>query len=143
KGYYCMADYKMRIEAEYEAIDKTLSYLPNKSLSQLSDLELAGVAALIHNFYNGIENIIKQTFQAKSLNIPTGASWHQNLLLIAVKENIISAQLTDELKEYLAFRHFFTHAYAIDLQYQRIEPLVVKTIKIFKIFKTEINKLNI
>ena len=138
-----MADYKMRIEAEYEAIDKTLSYLPNKPLSQLSDLELAGVAALIHNFYNGIENIIKQIFQAKSLNIPTGASWHQNLLLIAVKENIISAQLTDELKEYLAFRHFFTHAYAIDLQYQRIEPLVVKTIKIFKIFKTEINKLNI
>ena len=31
-----MADYKMHIEAEYEAIEKTLSSLPDKSLYQLS-----------------------------------------------------------------------------------------------------------
>jgi len=37
-----MAKYKDRIEAEYEAIEKTLSLLPNKSVSQLSQLELAG-----------------------------------------------------------------------------------------------------
>ncbi len=138
-----MADYKMHIEAEYETIEKILSSLPDKPLSQLSELELAGVATLIHSFYNGIENMIKQTFQAKSLHIPTGASWHQNLLLTAVKESIISAQLADELKEYLAFRHFFTHAYAVDLQYQRIEPLVAKTLKIFENFKTEIDEIDI
>ena len=72
-----MASFKDRIEAEYEAIENTLSLLPNKPISQLSKLELAGLATLIQNFYNGIENILNQVFQLKSIIISTGASWHQ------------------------------------------------------------------
>ncbi len=37
-----MAEYKERIEAEYEAIETTLVTLPKKPLSQLSELELGG-----------------------------------------------------------------------------------------------------
>ena len=39
----CMGDYLLRIEAEYEAIDKVLSSIPEGgSLFGLSELELAG-----------------------------------------------------------------------------------------------------
>lgn len=134
-----MADCKARIDAEYEAIEKILYSLPpSENLSQISELELAGVAALLHNFYNGIENIIKQIFQSSNINIPQGPSWHQDLLLTAAANHIISQLLVDDLKRFLAFRHFFSHAYALDLYPQRMEPLVADAAIIFKKLKKEI-----
>jgi uncharacterized protein YutE (UPF0331/DUF86 family) len=136
-----MGDYKEHIEAEYEAIEQILLALPpHKDLSRISQLELAGVAALLHNFYNGIENILKQLLQAKNIIIPQSASWHQNLLISAINENIISENLANELKRFLAFRHFFSHAYALDLYPDRIQPLVSDTNSIFMRLKNEIAK---
>lgn len=136
-----MADYKAKIEAEYEAIEKTLTSLPESSLPELSKLELAGAAALLHNFYNGVENVLKQVFQLKNLQIPQGASWHSDLLITATKENIISESLANELKQFLAFRHFFSHAYILDLDPDRIEPLAVDINDIFNKFKSEIDNV--
>ena len=136
-----MPDYRLRIEAEYEAIENTLSALPDRPLSTLSQLEIAGVAALLQNFYNGIENIIKQVFQEKSFPIPQGESWHRDLLLAAAEKNIMSDLLLNNLKQYLAFRHYFSHAYALELFPERMEPLVKDAVALFNEFKQQIDKI--
>ena len=135
-----MPDYRLRIEAEYEAIETSVSALPSMPLSTLSILELAGVGALLHNFYNGIENILKQAFQSRSLPIPQGESWHRDLLLTAAEKGILSAGVLDDLKRYLAFRHFFGHGYALNLPPEPMEPLVRDAESVFKKFKDEIEK---
>ena len=49
-----------KINAELENIDEVFKEIPShEKLPYLSTLELAGAAALLHNFYNGIENILR------------------------------------------------------------------------------------
>jgi len=133
-----MPDYRLRIEAEYEAMESALSALPELPLSKLSRLEIAGVAAMLNNFYNGIENVLKQVFRAKSIPIPEGESWHRDLLIVAAEKEILSNRLLDDLKPYLAFRHFFSHGYALNLVPERMEPLVGHAESVFSKFKSEI-----
>lgn len=136
-----MAKVRERVEAEFENIERVVAALPGSSLlSDLSSLELAGVATHIHNFYNGIENILKQIVIASGEKLPQGASWHQDLLAKAVSDNIISDSTAKELKRYLAFRHFFSHAYSFDLDKERIIPLVEGIQKTMSSFRRDINR---
>ena len=78
---------------------------------------------------------------AKGINIPEGQSWHRDLLLKAIENKIISKSLGDDLKRFLAFRHFFSHAYSLDLLPEKMEPLVADARKIFAKLRKEIGKL--
>lgn len=120
-----MGPLRGRVEAELENVERALAALPiGQPCSQLSTLELAGVAALLHSFYNGIENILKQTVIAQGSDLPQGDSWHRELIDLAVSTELIGQPTADALRPYLAFRHFFVHAYAVDLQPKRVQPLV-------------------
>ena len=52
-----MADYREYIDAEYEAIEKTLSSLPAKPLSELSQL-ISGASKVFKNFKTEIDKTL-------------------------------------------------------------------------------------
>jgi len=136
-----MVSLSQKIQVELENIDTIFVQMPPYlNLPQLSPLELAGVAALLHNFYNGIENILKQILLFKKIILVESQSWHKDLLERATTEGIISEDCKSQMGQYLAFRHFFSHAYALDLYPEKMEPLVENSQKLFSIFKNEINK---
>jgi uncharacterized protein YutE (UPF0331/DUF86 family) len=136
-----MADLGERIAAELENIDSVLAIIPPAdALPDLSELELASVAALVHSFYNGVENIVKQLVQARGIALPMGESWHKELIQTAAEAGILSDATSQGVREYLAFRHFFAHAYAFDLDPERLEPLVANLASVEEQFRADLGR---
>ena len=111
-----------------ELIDKTLVLIELVELKKPDFIELNAIGSVLHSFYNGIENI----FVLVNKNIDempiSGDKWHKQLL-DSMTENILSRAAVipestrDILIEYLAFRHFYRHAYGNTLQWDRMEDI--------------------
>ncbi len=55
-----MTNLEKRVRIELENIERLFKELPSpRSCVDLSNIEVAGVGALLHNFYSGIEKILK------------------------------------------------------------------------------------
>jgi hypothetical protein len=133
-----MASLREKVEAELEQMDQALRELPGaRRVGQLSVLELGGTASLLSSLYHGVENILKQGLLASELALPSGAAWHRDLLQLACERGLVSTGLRDRLVPYMAFRHFFTHAYGFDLDPQRLAPLVRDIRSVSACFKKE------
>jgi uncharacterized protein YutE (UPF0331/DUF86 family) len=89
-----------------------------------------------------IENILKQAVRKKGSKLPQGNTWHRDLVKLALTQGIISKKTSEALKGYLAFRHFFSHAYAIELDPARIAPLVEGANSVFKSLQHDIEKMS-
>ena len=135
-----MKEVRQDIEAEKELVENTLNEL-TQSLQKHEHtyVELAGMAAFLHNIYNGIENILKKMVAAKGVS-PDKQSpfWHQELLKTAIDNKIISTQLSSSLKDYLGFRHFFVHSYSLRLDAEKLMPLAQNVSNVWQAFLTEI-----
>jgi hypothetical protein len=53
-------------------------------------IELSALAAMLHAFYTGIENILKRVSVELDGNPPTGEFWHRQLLDNGVREYFAS-----------------------------------------------------
>ena len=136
-----MVDITRQIAAEKENVEKALGNLRDAmGRREKSVVELAAIATFIHNIYNGIENILKQVLKAKGTEIPKSDTWHKDLLNLSVSLGIIPEKLSDDLYEYLTFRHFFVHAYGFMLEEAHLENLANNITNVWLQFLSVINK---
>ena len=55
---------------------------------------------------------------------PDGPNWHTKLLDLAVQKFLLSTALRQDLKGFLAFRHFVRHAYSFELDPVMIDQIL-------------------
>jgi hypothetical protein len=109
-----------------------------------TEIELSALAALLHSFYTGVENIFKRVAVELDGEPVRGDSWHRELLLRMAKPTasrpaLLSEDLHDSLNEYLRFRHVFRNAYSFDLDWQKMSPLVLRLEETFKQLESALN----
>jgi hypothetical protein len=137
-----------QIELELAQLAALMSRHPDLLLKGPSDLltnvEIDALAALLHSFYSGVENMFKRISVSVDGGVPTGMMWHVRLLdsmasSTANRTAVISERLRVSLRDYLDFRHVFRHAYSFDLQWTKMAPLVRACRTMLKELKSEIS----
>jgi hypothetical protein len=90
---------------------------------------LAEAAVALHHAYGAIEAALTRIARAIDDGLPEGSDWHQALLhtmglaIDKVRPAVLRPETRSLLQRLLGFRHFFRHAYAIELDGTRLEDL--------------------
>ena len=93
--------------------------------------ELSALAAVLHSFYTGLENLLKRIVVHVDGQGPEGPAWHSDLLEAVAhptdrRPAVISLAMRDRLRGYLGFRHVFRHGYLFQLRWDLMAPLVAE-----------------
>lgn len=124
---------KSLVEDELTALKRVtqeMEDLLSECQHQPSRTELRAMASMLHEFYNGVESILKRIAVWLSEEMPQGENWHTELLNQMANEqeeirpSLIDAKLHARLRDYLDFRHFFRHAYGYSLEWSKMQLLV-------------------
>lgn len=123
-----------QIQVELEQLNRLLNtyrpLLEHCGVAAPDDIELAALAAMLHSFYNGVENLLKRIAVETGEGLPGGDVWHLRLLeQMSVptgdRPAVLSEDLRSRLRLYPDFRHLFRHSYTFDLRWDKMRELVL------------------
>lgn len=136
-------------EIEFEQLNKLVdlnSPLLEKAAKQdPTSVELLAIAAILHSFYSGIENMFKRITKEIDQGLPEGPKWHKDLLASMMRSNdrrkaAISQDLGKKLEDYLGFRHTFRNLYSYDLKWSQLKPLAMNMRRVLDQLQAEIRE---
>ena len=139
---------RKQIAVEQEQIGRLLEEhrpLLRKCAAKTRDpIERSALAAMLHSFYTGIENVFKRVAVECDGQSPGGDTWHRDLLDAMAEPSeqrpaVISEDLHDALRAYLNFRHVFRHGYGFRLEWARMSPLVDRCERCLRDFQEDVD----
>lgn len=140
-----------KIKIELEKLDNLVNKI--KELLELiktnnnpiySEGLVSGLALYLENFYGGIERIFSLIGKEIDGSIPSGESWHLQLLnrmlmdIPSVRCAVISQNTYEQINEFRGFRHVARNLYAYELKPERIINLGEKVEKCYDNFHSDI-----
>lgn len=139
---------KSAIQRDLKRLEKLFKRFTD-SYSQYQKSEeyskLVESAFYVNQIYTGFERIFKNIAKTFENNIEEDY-WHKSLLerMNLEIKNIRPALLSDEsyecLNELRSFRHFFRHAYDVDIDREKFKIVSDRVFKLKKLFKREITR---
>jgi hypothetical protein len=118
-----------QLEQVFASVRDKLDLAPE----QVSAYDRGAIGYLLHNFYNGCENIFRRiaAFFENDIGPDT---WHADLLrrmrleIQGYRPAVIDEQLYRLLEDFRGFRHVFRNAYSFELDWER-ERLVARRLE--------------
>lgn len=118
------------VERIFRELDGIRQEIPSNRPPSLRDKAVIGY--LLHNLYCAFENIFKNIAALFGNATADPESWHAYLLkrmtltIESVRPSVIGSESYEALDELRRFRHFFRHAYTMDLDWERMSLVLRK-----------------
>ena len=132
--------------------DRLAAFLKDSPLDSLSGLQrwsaTTTVASVVHNIYNGLEDVMKVVCENVDGHVPAGVSSHQNILdQMASPRNgaraaLVSEHLYDDLFQLKGFRHVVNHGYAIGLDEAQVIENLERADRVLPLFLNAVRALD-
>ncbi|MBC6422836.1 MAG: hypothetical protein GDA43_17860 [Hormoscilla sp. SP5CHS1] len=116
------------IQGQMDLIDKIFAKLEERAIGLTPDEPaiMESVAYQIHNLYNAVEDLLKIVAAHFENQITDTARWHSVLLqrmtqdIPGIRPRLLSESSYLNLNNLRGFRHFFRHAYGVNIDYEQL-----------------------
>ena len=138
-----------RIQRDTALIDQMLAAYADLLLQveqQPPDLvQVTALASVLHSFYNGLESIFVAIAKEVDHTVPAGDRWHRELLeqmgaATEFRDAVLPSPLKSQIQNYLAFRHYYRHAYSFFLRWEELRELVLPLTAVWDQTKSVLNQ---
>ena len=127
------------VAKEFRRVEDKLDLPPER----VPNYDRGAVGYLLHNFYNGCENIFRSI--ARFFENDLGPStWHKDLLkrmkmeISGYRPRVIDNELYRLLDDFRAFRHKFRHTYGFELDWEKEQIVARKLLRTKELLEIQI-----